>query len=144
MTRVVATRELLAPRDDVWRFLAEPHHLADWWPGVRGVRPDRRGLAPGARWRLTSGPQTAGMLGAYLRRPDAAGTVVVVEVRTNELVRLLFVDERIEAELELAAAPESHTRATLVVDGPWLRVNRNLPRRALSRLYDLCQTAADL
>src|SRR5919198_1991073 len=144
MTRVVASRELLAPREDVWRFLAEPYHLADWWPGVRGVQPDRRGLAPGARWHLTSGPQAGGMLGAYLRRPDAAGTVVVVEVRTRELVRLLFVDERIEAELHLAPAPESHTRATLAIDGPWLRVNRALPRRALGRLHDLCQTAADL
>src|SRR3982751_6858053 len=102
MPRVVPGRELLAPREDVWSFLAEPYHLADWWPGVHGVQPDRRGLAPGARWRLTSGPQTGGMRGAYLRRPDAAGTVVVIEVRTNELVRLLFVDERIEAELQLA------------------------------------------
>jgi uncharacterized protein YndB with AHSA1/START domain len=144
VTRVVASRELLAPREDVWSFLAEPYHLADWWPGVRGVQPDRRGLAPGARWRLTSGPQTGGMLGAYLRRPEAAGTVVVIEVRAKELVRLLFVDERIEAELHLVPAPESRTRATLVIDGPWLRVNRSLPRRALSRLYDLCQTAAGL
>ena len=47
-----AARELLAPREDVWLFLAEPHHLSDWWPGVAGVTPDRRGLAPGARWKL--------------------------------------------------------------------------------------------
>jgi hypothetical protein len=144
MSRVAATRELLAPREDVWRFLAEPFHLADWWPGVRGVEPDRRGLAPGARWRLNAGPQTAGPLTSLVRRPDAAGMLVVVEVRTNELVRLLFVDDRIEAELHLAPARDSHTRATLVIEGPWLRVNRSLPRRALSRLYDLCQTAAEL
>ena len=41
---------LLAARSDVWSFLAEPHHLADWWPRIRGVQPDRRGFAPGARW----------------------------------------------------------------------------------------------
>jgi uncharacterized protein YndB with AHSA1/START domain len=144
MSRVAATRELLAPREDVWRFLAEPFHLADWWPGVHGVEPDRRGLAPGARWRLNAGPQTGGPLSALVRRPDAAGMLVVVEARANELVRLLFVDDRIEAELHLAPARDSRTRATLVIEGPWLRVNRSLPRRALSRLYDLCQTAADL
>jgi hypothetical protein len=144
MPRVAASRELLAPREDVWRFLAEPHHLSDWWPGVRGVQPDRRGLAPGARWQLTAGPQTGGLHGAFLRRPDAAGTVVVLEVRTNELVKLLFVDDRIEADLHLEPARDSHTRATLAIEGPWLRVNRSLPRRALNRLHDLCQTAAEI
>ena len=68
MPRVAATRELLAPREEVWRFLVEPHHLPDWWPGVRGVHPDRRGLAPGARWQLTAGPQTGGLMGAFLGR----------------------------------------------------------------------------
>jgi uncharacterized protein YndB with AHSA1/START domain len=144
MPRAVATRELLASREDVWRFLAEPNHLSDWWPGVHGVQPDRRGLAPGARWQLSAGPQSGGLVGAFLRSPDAAGTLVVVEVRTNELVRLLFVDDRIEAELQLAPAGDGHTRATLAIEGPWLRVNRSLPRRALSRLYALCQTAAGL
>jgi len=144
MPRVAASRELLAPRDEVWKFLAEPHHLSDWWPGVRGVVPDRRGLAPGARWRLTTGPQAGGVVGSLLRRPDAAGMVVVTEVRANELVKLLFVDDRIEAELHLEPAKDSHTRAILAIEGPWLRVNRSLPRRALNRLHNLCQTAADL
>lgn len=144
MPRVVASRELLAPREEVWNFLAEPHHLADWWPGVHGVRPDRRGLAPGARWQLSAGPQTGGLMGAFLRTPQAAGTLVVLDVRTNELVRLLFVDDRIEAEITLEAARDSHTRATLMIEGPWLRFNRSLPRRALNRLFNLCQTAAEL
>jgi uncharacterized protein YndB with AHSA1/START domain len=144
MSRVAASRELLASREDVWRFLAEPFHLADWWPGVHGVRPDRRGLAPGARWQLSAGPQTGGLVGAFLRGPDAAGTLVVMEVQTNELVRLLFVDDRIEAELRLALARDGHTKATLVIEGPWLRVNRSLPRRALNRLHALCQTAEGL
>jgi uncharacterized protein YndB with AHSA1/START domain len=142
--RVVASRELLAPREEVWKFLAEPHHLPDWWPGVRGVHPDRRGLAPGARWRLSAGPQAGGLIASFVRSPDAAGTVVVLDVRTNELVRLLFADDRIEAEIQLEAAPESHTRVTVTVEGPWLRINRSLPRRALNRLYALCQTAAEL
>lgn len=144
MPRVVASRELLAPREEVWRFIAEPHHLSDWWPGVHGVRPDRRGLAPGARWELMSGPQTGGLLGAYMRSPDAAGMLIVLDVRTNEFVRLLFADDRIEAEIHLEAARESRTRVTLAIEGAWLRVNRSLPRRALNQLYALCQTAAEL
>jgi Polyketide cyclase / dehydrase and lipid transport len=144
MPRVVASREILAPREEVWRFIAEPHHLSDWWPGVRGVRPDRRGLAPGARWQLTASPQTGGLMGAFLRSPEAAGTVVVLDVRTNELARLLFVDDRIEAEIHLEAARDSHTRVMLAIEGPWLRVSRSLPRRALNQLYALCQTAAEL
>jgi hypothetical protein len=142
--RVVASRELLAPREEVWAFIAEPHHLSDWWPGVHGVRPDRRGLAPGARWQLTANPQTGGLMSAFLRSPEAAGTLVVLDVRTGEFARLLFADERIEAEIHLEPAPDSHTRATLAIEGPWLRVNRSLPQRALNRLYNLCQTAAEL
>ena len=52
-----ATLELLAPRADVWAFLAEPYHLADWWPGITGVEPDRRGFAPGARWKVAARPK---------------------------------------------------------------------------------------
>jgi uncharacterized protein YndB with AHSA1/START domain len=142
--RVLATRELLAPREDVWRFLAEPLHLADWWPGVHAVRPDRRGLAPGARWQILAGPQTGGLASAFLRRPEAAGTIVVLDVNERELVRLLFVDDRIEAELRLEPAAGSHTAASLAVKGPWLRVSRSLPRTALNRLHALCQTADEL
>jgi uncharacterized protein YndB with AHSA1/START domain len=141
--RASATRELLAPRGDVWRFIAEPLHLADWWPGVHSVRPDRRGLAPGARWQLVAGPQTGGLVSAFLRKPEAAGTIVVLDARPEELVRLLFVDDRIEAELWLEPAPGSHTLARLAIEGPWLRVSRSLPRTALSRLHALCQTAAE-
>ena len=47
-----ASLELLAPRADVWAFLAEPFHLSDWWPGITGVEPDLRGFAPGARWKV--------------------------------------------------------------------------------------------
>ena len=56
---VAAERELLASRADVWAFLAEPQHLADWWPGHRGVEPDRRGLAEGARWEVVGDSQPA-------------------------------------------------------------------------------------
>ncbi|MGB2875710.1 MAG: SRPBCC family protein [Gaiellaceae bacterium] len=144
MPRVVASRELLAPREDVWRFLAEPFHLSDWWPGVVGVKPDRRGLAAGARWQLVAGPQAGGIVGMFLRRPEVTGTLLVEEVLGNELVRFVFVHDRIHAELRLRPAGDSRTRATLAIEGPWLRVNRALPRQALNRLHALCQTAAEL
>jgi uncharacterized protein YndB with AHSA1/START domain len=144
MARISDSRELLAPREDVWKFLAEPYHLADWWPGVRGVQPDRRGLAPGARWLLNAGPQTGGLVSAFLRRPETTQTLVVLDVNEGRRVHFLFTSDGVEAEVTLEPAREGHTRATVVVDGPWSRVNRSLPRNALSRLYALCQTAAEL
>ena len=101
MSRVAATRELLAPREDVWEFLAEPHHLSDWWPGVHGVRPDRRGLAPGARWEVTLRPQGRGFLGSFLGGPNTTRMLMILEVRTNELVRFMFTEDHMEAELVL-------------------------------------------
>ena len=52
MSRVQASRELLASRADVWKVLAEPYNLASWWPGIGGLEPDRRGFAAGARWHV--------------------------------------------------------------------------------------------
>ena len=143
MPRAVASRELLAPPEDVWGFLAEPNHLADWWPGVTAVRPDRRGLAPGARWQLMTGPQSGSVVSAYIRKPEAAGTIAILDVQPLRLVRLLFVNDSIEATLRLEATGHDHTRATLEIDGPWLRVNRSLPVKALNRLHQLCQTSAE-
>ena len=56
-------------------FLAEPYHLADWWPGISGVEPDRRGLAPGARWKVV-GPGTPSLF----RKPQMTGNLVVLAV----------------------------------------------------------------
>ena len=53
--RIEAETELLATRPDVWALLAEPDHLADWWAGYASIRPDRRGLAEGARWKVVRG-----------------------------------------------------------------------------------------
>jgi uncharacterized protein YndB with AHSA1/START domain len=144
MTVVRATRELLAPRSDVWAYVAEPYHLSDWWPGVAGVEPDRRGLAPGARWRLVAGPQAAGPLGAFLRSPATASTLLVLDVRAPERVHVQFVRERIDAVLTLEEAAPDRTLAALDVEGAWLRVNRALPRKALARLHALVQTAGPI
>jgi uncharacterized protein YndB with AHSA1/START domain len=144
MTVIRATRELLAPRADVWAFIAEPYHLSDWWPGVSGIEPDRRGLAPGARWRLITRPEAGNPLRAFLRPAVAAGTLLVVDVREPELVQLQFVNDRIDAVLRLEEVTAERTHATLEVEGAWLRVGRTLPRKALTRLHNLIQTAATL
>jgi uncharacterized protein YndB with AHSA1/START domain len=144
VTVVGATRELLAPRADVWAFVAEPYHLSDWWPGVSGVEPDRRGLAPGARWKLITTPQSGSPLSAFLRPAAAGGTLLVIDVKAPERAHLQFVNERIDAVLTLEETAPDRTHATLDVEGAWLRINRALPRKALDRLHELVQTAASL
>jgi uncharacterized protein YndB with AHSA1/START domain len=140
MPTYAAARELLAPRQDVWAFLAEPNHLADWWPGIHGVQPDRRGLAPGARWQVRGLGRPTYVAG---RRPDVSGTIVFLEVRPPELVAWQFVNGRIDVELRLEATEPERTRAELTVSAPLLGgLRRSLPHKALTRLHALCQTGA--
>jgi uncharacterized protein YndB with AHSA1/START domain len=135
--RRAAQRILLAPIEDVWAFVSEPYNLADWWPGVGGVQPDRRGLAPGARWQVI-GPSGRP---AYFRKPEAAGTLLVLDVVPRERISFQLARDRIEVELTLQATDVDRTRATLAVEGPWLiGLNRRYPVQALSRLYALLQT----
>jgi uncharacterized protein YndB with AHSA1/START domain len=136
--RAEAARELLAPRDDVWRFVAEPHHLADWWPGVGGVRPDRRGLAAGARWEVSATARPG-----LLRRAHGHGLLLVRAVDPPARLAFHLTAERIDVDLRLEPLAADRTRARLAVSSPLLvALRRTLPRRALARLYDLVQTAA--
>jgi polyketide cyclase/dehydrase/lipid transport protein len=135
-----ASRELLASRPDVWGFLAEPYHLADWYPGVSGVTPDRRGSAAGARWQVVSSNEPT-----LLRKPAAAGTLVVTESEPPRLFAFQLVRDKLNVRVDLEAVTEDRTRATVTIEGPWLLAyRRTLARRALDRLYALCQTAATL
>ena len=136
-----AARELLAPREDVWAFLAEPNHLSDWWPGINGVQPDRRGLAPGARWRIEGLGRPTYVVG---RRPDVAGTLIFLDVRPPEFAAWQFVQARLDVELRLTEAAANRTRAELTIRAPLLvGLRRSLPHKALTRLYALCQTGAE-
>jgi uncharacterized protein YndB with AHSA1/START domain len=138
MPRYVASRTLLASVDDVWAFLAEPYNLADWWPGVSGVQPDRRGLAPGARWQVIR-PNEPG----YFRRPQSSGMLVVVDVVPKARIAFELGGDRIAADLELRAAGEERTEVTLAVEAPWLSgVRGGFSRRALEQLHALVQTGA--
>jgi uncharacterized protein YndB with AHSA1/START domain len=135
--RARAERALLAPPEDVWAFVAEPHNLPDWWPGVDAVRPDRRGTATGARWlAYTADP-------GWTERPQAESTLLLLDVDPGRRLAFRHVERRLDAELELADLPGRRTRATLevrarVVWGP----TRSLPGQALGRLHDLVQTSA--
>jgi uncharacterized protein YndB with AHSA1/START domain len=138
--RAVAERELLASREDVWEFLAQPQHLADWWPGLAAVEPDRRGLAKGARWKVRRGAQPG-----LLRSANTEETLLILDADRPRFVRARFVGRRLDLELELSAAAIDRTLVRLAVSGPFvLAFRRNLPRVALERLYDLVQTGASL
>jgi uncharacterized protein YndB with AHSA1/START domain len=139
MPRRAADRVLLAPIEDVWAFLSEPYNLPDWWPGISGVEPDRRGLAPGARWKVVGPNQPS-----YLRKPQATGTLVVLDVVPHERIAFQLTGERLDVEVTLQATGADRTRVTLLVEGPWLiGLNRRYPVQALSRLYGLLQTGRE-
>ena len=140
MPRVSASRELLASRDDVWAFIAEPRHFSDWWPGVATVQPDRRGLAEGARWQIVTTDRPT-----LLRRSTSSGMLLVRAVRPPELFGWTLTGDHIDAELRLEQTSPDRTAAVLELDAPWLLgLSRAVPNRALTRLHALCQTAAEL
>ena len=140
MPSYTARKELLAPLEDVWLFLAEPRHLSDWWPGVAAVTPDRRGLAPGARWKLH-----APMRPSLLRRPASESMLQVIEVEPPMRATWYMTTERLDVEITLEDAGNHHTNVELTVSGPFLvGLRRSFPRSALNRLYALCQTAAEI
>ncbi|HMI22442.1 MAG TPA: SRPBCC family protein [Gaiellaceae bacterium] len=139
---ITASRVLVASREDVWALVAEPYHLPDWWPAYTGVEPDRRGLAEGARWTVLRS-RTPG----FLRKPRGKGLIVIQRVSPGEELAWLDLSQNVEAGLRLEDEGRG-TRATAFVDGPLWRLlaegARGLPRLAVARLYDLCQTATSL
>ncbi len=139
--RVKAATELLAPPGDVWALLAEPRHLSDWWPGYRAIRPDRRGLAVGARWEVVR--SQAGLL----RRPGEEGLVAITAVEPNRRLAWQDVQQRFTATVDLEG-DDGQTRARVIVEASWSRLLfeglRLAPQEALTRLHALCQTAAGL
>jgi uncharacterized protein YndB with AHSA1/START domain len=129
-----ATRELLAPRAGVWAFFAEPYHLSDWWPGVLGVEPDRRGFAAGARWKVRFASHSI-LLGRGVRET----LLLVRAVEPYERWAWQLLSPRLEVDLRLQSSGVDRTLVTCTTSG-----RRRLPERALQRLYDLVQTAAEI
>jgi hypothetical protein len=157
-----ASRELLASREDVWKFLAEPHHLADWWPGITGVGPDRRGFAAGARWDVLLVEDGLGARGSAVRRPSGprvTATLLVTGVALYEqwswqllrngrsvrnfmpidvAVRLKWIEH--DRTLVTVGVSATDSLARLI----FRTRDERTARTALNRLYDLVQTAATL
>jgi uncharacterized protein YndB with AHSA1/START domain len=140
--RIAASRRLLAARVDVWALLAEPHHLSDWWPGYVAIRPDRRGLAPGARWTVVRSANPG-----LLRRPGSEGLIVIESVEPTLSLAWRDLEQRFRAEIAVTNA-DGETDATLAVDAQWWRLFaeglRGAPEQALARLHALCRTAESL
>jgi uncharacterized protein YndB with AHSA1/START domain len=129
--RLSASRELLAPRADVWAFLAEPFHLADWWPGIIGVEPDRRGFAPGARWKVRV--QTSNV---FVGRRERETMLLIREIEPYQRWTWHLLKPRLDVEVALRTAGD-HTVVTCSTSG-----RRRVAAEAVRRLYDLVQTAA--
>jgi uncharacterized protein YndB with AHSA1/START domain len=127
-----ATRELLARRADVWAFLAEPYHLPDWWPGITGVEPDRRGFAPGARWKVLATKRNV-LAG---RRPVET-TLLVREIHDYERWTWHLLEPKTDVEITLRTVDTDRTAVTVAT-------SRGSAQAAVNRLYDLVQTAATL
>jgi uncharacterized protein YndB with AHSA1/START domain len=125
-----ASLELLATRADVWAFLAEPYHLSDWWPGITGVEPDRRGFAPGARWKVLATKRN------IFVGPRPTETMLLIrEIEEYERWTWHLLAPKTEVEIRLQSAGGEKTRVTIAT-------NRGSASRAVQRLYDLVQTAA--
>ena len=125
-----ATLELLASRDDVWAFLAEPYHLSDWWPGITGVEPDRRGFAPGARWKVVATKRNV------LAGPRPVETMLLIrEIDLYERWSWHLLKPETEVEIRLRSDAPDRTSVTVTT-------SRGSARAAVKRLYDLVQTAA--
>ena len=127
-----ASLELLSPRADVRSFLAEPYHLPDWWPGITGVEPDRRGFAPGARWKVHSTKRNV-----FTGSRIVESMLLVREVEPYERWTWHLLQPATDVEVRLQATAGDRTRVTVAV-------GRGDPARAVRRLYDLVQTAAEL
>ena len=127
-----ASLELLARREDVWAFLAEPYHLPDWFPGITGVEPDRRGFAPGARWKVIATKRNV-----FVGPRPTETMLLIKEIDPYERWTWHLLRPKTDVEIHLRSVDQARTEVRLVV-------SNGSASAALKRLYDLVQTAATL
>jgi uncharacterized protein YndB with AHSA1/START domain len=127
-----ASLELLAPRNDVWAFLAEPYHLADWWPGITGIDPDVRGFAPGARWKVHAVARNP-----FTGRRRVETMLLIQAIEPYERWAWHLLAPKTEVEVRLRSAAPDRTLVTVTT-------TRGSASTAVRRLYDLVQTAATI
>jgi len=151
----VATRELLAPREDVWAFVSTAERLPDWWPGVLGVQDN------GDTWTI-EGDERPGIgvfAGGTATGDESRHETVEVEKEPPRCLRLHFGNTGYHLELMLEATAPNRTTAELSIvneaghDSLLERVEEALlsgggptpvlAETLLEHLYELCQTGAD-
>jgi len=140
--RVTSRRRLPATPAAVWKLLAEPYHLTDWWPGYAGVEPDRKGVSPGARWQVARTRRPG-----LVRKPGAEGLIVIERVEVERELAWSDLAQRFDVQVQLE--PDAGgTTVEVAVDAAWWRLLgeglRTVPKRALLRLERLCDTASSL
>jgi uncharacterized protein YndB with AHSA1/START domain len=128
-----ATELVPAPRAEVWAILAEPLHLADWWPGIALVEPDRRGFAPGARWRARAARRNP-----FFSRHAVDTTILVRDVENYERWSWHLVSEKLTVEVRLRASGDHETEVTVTTS----RGAASVPQDAVGRLRELVRTLA--
>jgi carbon monoxide dehydrogenase subunit G len=148
-----ATRELLAPRDDVWAFVSTPGRLADWWPGVFAAQAD------GDHWTI-EGDERAGLTRVASPGDDEREETVHVVLNPPSSLELRFERSGYHVHVALEATGAERTTATLTIErqDPEETVAERLEEvvglaltgpddafaeSILNRLYELCQTGAD-
>jgi uncharacterized protein YndB with AHSA1/START domain len=148
-----ATKELLAPREDVWAFVSTPGRLAEWWPGVSAAQ------ANGGHWTI-EGDERAGLARVASPGDDEREETVDVALNPPGALELRFGRSGYRARLALESTGAQRTTATLTieVEDPHETLAERLeevvglavtgPSDAFAesiveRLYELCQTGAE-
>ena len=114
MPRVTRTRTIVAPREQVWDLVSDPHHLPRWWPRAIRVE-DVRQVGSGKRSRWTTVLGTArgrGVRADYRCASAAAGERYVweQEIEGTPFERILRSSR---LEIGLAEAGDGATSVTL-------------------------------
>jgi hypothetical protein len=151
-----ATKELLAPRDDVWAFVSAAGRLADWWPGIFAAQDN------GVTWTI-EGEEREGLARVADPGDNERTESVAVEKSPPGLLRLRFDRSGYDVQLSLAASASNRTQAALTIEvetphetaaerleefvgvaaSAVLGPSDTFAESLLARLYDLCQTGAD-
>jgi uncharacterized protein YndB with AHSA1/START domain len=73
MPRVTRKAAVAAPREEVWRLLADPYHLPRWWPRCQRVEAVRGGGGgDGMRWTMVLQTERRSIVRADYRRLTAS------------------------------------------------------------------------
>jgi hypothetical protein len=99
------------------------------------VEPDRRGFAPGARWKVLINTSNV-----FVGRRQRETLLLVRDVEPFERWSWHLVATRLDVEIRLRYVAEARTLVLINTNAR----RRGVERTAVTRLYELCQTGASL